>query len=151
MANGDSLHTAQAQCSVALLMVIKSYTFEAEPVLMDFHDFRHCTFKRCRLIFCGYSNLRIDSCRFEDCRWEFSGPAMATLELLSNLNRSGTELGRLIVQQAIAIITQPPPGGPAQAPAFVPQPRTNPAPTSQPPSPSLPSAPTSEPSQSQGQ
>lgn len=135
-------------------MVIKSYTFEAEPVLMDFHDFRHCTFKRCRLIFCGYSNIRIDNCRFEDCRWEFSGPAMATIELLSNLHRSGSEMGRLIVQQAIAIITQPPPGMPVQAPANVPQEQpkqqANPVASPQPPAPTLPSAPTSDQSGGQG-
>ncbi|MCX8109509.1 MAG: hypothetical protein N3G20_11980, partial [Verrucomicrobiae bacterium] len=89
-------------------MIIKSYTFEAQPVLMDFHDFRHCIFRRCRLIFCGYSDLRIDNCRFEDCRWEFGGPAMLTLQLLSNFHKSGTEMGRLIVQQAINIITQSP-------------------------------------------
>jgi len=94
-------------------MVIKNYTFEAEPVLMDYHDFRHCTFKKCRLIFCGYSAVVADSCRFEDCRWEFGGPAFATLQFLATLHQGGSEMGKAIVQQAIAIIQQPPAAAPA--------------------------------------
>jgi len=93
-------------------MVIKNYTFEAEPVLMDFHEFRHCTFRKCRLIFCGYSAVAVDSCRFDECRWEFGGPALATLHFLANLNQTGTEMGKFIVSQAISMIQQP-----AQAPA----------------------------------
>jgi hypothetical protein len=88
-------------------MVIKNYTFEAEPVLMDFHDFRHCTFKKCRLIYCGYSAVTVDSCRFEECRWEFQGPAYATLQFLATLNQGGTDMGKAIVQQALAAINQP--------------------------------------------
>lgn len=94
-------------------MVIKNYTFEAEPVLMDFHDFRHCTFRKCRLIFCGYSAVTVDSCRFEDCRWEFGGPALATLQFLANLHQNGSDMGKHIVNQAVSMITQPPPGTPA--------------------------------------
>jgi hypothetical protein len=95
-------------------MVIKNYTFEAEPVLMDFHEFRHCTFRKCRLIFCGYSAVTVDSCRFEDCRWEFGGPALSTLHFLANLNQTGTDMGKFIVNQAISMIQQP---APAAAPA----------------------------------
>lgn len=97
-------------------MVIKNYTFEAEPVLMDFHDFRHCTFKKCRLIYCGYSAMTVDSCRFDECRWEFGGPAMATLQFLANLHQGGSEMGKLIVQQAVGLITQAPPAQPPAAP-----------------------------------
>jgi len=104
------LHSRPILRTVFPRMVIKSYTFEAEPVLMDYHDFRHCVFKKCRLIFCGYSAVKLDNCRFDDCRWEFSGPAMATLQLLANLHQGGSEMGRMIVQQAISVITHPPPG-----------------------------------------
>ncbi len=97
-------------------MVIKKYTFEAEPVLMDFHEYRHCTFRKCRLIFCGYSSVTIDACRFEDCRWEFGGPALATLQFLANLNQTGTEMSKFIVNQALSVIQQAPPA-PASAPA----------------------------------
>ncbi len=125
-------------------MVIKNYTFEAEPVLMDFHDYRHCQFKKCRLIFCGYSPVTVDNCRFEGCRWEFRGPAMATLEFLAHMHQSGSEMGKLIVQQAIAIITQQPP--PQTAPA-TPQPAspapapTTPQPPPPPPAPAEPATP----------
>jgi hypothetical protein len=102
-------------------MVIKNYTFEAEPVLMDFHDFRHCTFRRCRLIYCGHSAVTVDSCRFEDCRWEFGGPAMATLQFLANLYQGGSDMGKSIAQQAISLITQPRTGAtPAGAGATAP-------------------------------
>lgn len=112
-------------------MVIKNSNFEAEPVLMDFHEFRHCTFKKCRLVYCGYSMVTVNDCRFEECRWEFSGPAAVTLQFLASLRQSGSEMGRMIVGQALGIIhgagqqpappTAPPanglqvpaPGGPA--------------------------------------
>lgn len=90
-------------------MVIKNYTFEAERVLMDFHEYRHCTFKKCRLIFCGYSAMTVENCRFDECRWEFGGPAMATLQFLAHLNQSGTDMGRAIVHQAIGLIQNQPP------------------------------------------
>lgn len=101
-------------------MVIKNYTFEAEPVLMDFHDFRHCMFRRCRLIYCGHSAVTVDNCRFEECRWEFGGPAMSTLQFLAGLYQGGSDMGKTIAQQAIALITQPRAGAapnPAPAPA----------------------------------
>lgn len=90
-------------------MRIKDYTFENEPVLMDFHFFQGCTFRRCRLVYCGYSPLQFEGCRFDDCRWEFSGPAMTTLHVLSSLNHRGGEMGKLIVKQALALIQNPPP------------------------------------------
>ena len=111
-------------------MVIKNYTFEAEPVLMDFHDYRHCTFRKCRLIFCGYSVVTVDSCRFEDCRWEFGGPALSTLHFLANLNQTGTEMGKFIVKQAMAVIQQPASAAaPTPAASSAPTPAPMPAPT----------------------
>lgn len=100
-------------------MQIKNYTFDSEPVLMDFHLFQGCTFKKCRLVYCGYSSVQLDGCRFEDCRWEFSGPAAATLHLLSSFNHVGGEMGKLIVKQALTIIHTPPtaPTAPGAAPA----------------------------------
>lgn len=128
-------------------MQIKNYTFENEPVLMDFHFFQGCTFRRCRLVYCGYSPLQFEGCRFDDCRWEFSGPAMTTLHVLSSLNHRGGEMGRLIVKQALALIQNPPPA-PAGAPAPAGGP-TPPPPASNggetpfpPPPPPLPGAPT---------
>ncbi len=107
-------------------MRVKDYTFENEPVLMDFHFFQGCTFRRCRLVYCGYSPLQFEGCRFDDCRWEFSGPAMTTLHVLSSLNHRGGDMGRLIVKQALALIQNPPPAGGATS---------SPGPTSSPPPP----------------
>ncbi|MBM3879288.1 MAG: hypothetical protein FJ387_06155 [Verrucomicrobia bacterium] len=104
-------------------MLVKNYTFEAEPVLMDFHLFRDCTFRRCRLIYCGYSMVQVEHCRFEDCRWEFGGPAAATLQFLNNLHLHGGELGQAIVQQARSIIEHPAEPNPPSSP---PPPSTSP-------------------------
>jgi hypothetical protein len=98
-------------------MQIKNYTFDSEPVLMDYHQFQGCTFRKCRLVYCGYSPVQFDGCRFDDCRWEFSGPAAATLHLLSSFNHVGGEMGKLIVKQAMAIIHSPPPQPGGAAPA----------------------------------
>mgnify|MGYP000852646114 CR=1 FL=1 len=105
-------------------MVIKNYTFEAEPVLMDFHDYRHCVFRKCRLIYCGYSAVTIDACRFDDCRWEFGGPALATLQFLAHLNQSESEMSKFIVNQALSMIQQAPTAAapaPQPPPAVVPK------------------------------
>ncbi len=124
-------------------MQIKNYTFENEPVLMDFHFFQGCTFRHCRLVYCGYSPLQFEGCRFDDCRWEFSGPAMTTLHVLSSLNQRGGEMGRLIVQQALALIQNPPPTsatGPATPPATPPTGTPPPTPPAPPPAPGDPPA-----------
>ena len=111
-------------------MQIKNYTFDSEPVLMDYHQFQGCTFRKCRLVYCGYSPVQFDGCRFDDCRWEFSGPAAATLHLLSSFNTLGGEMGKLIVKQALAIIHSPPPqpGGAPPAAATPPAAPPPPAP-----------------------
>lgn len=99
-------------------MVIKNYTFEAEPVVLDFHEYRHCTFRKCRLVYCGYSAVTADNCRFEDCRWEFQGPALQTLHLLATLQKSGGEMGKSIVQQAMGVIIPPAEAGAGPAPTL---------------------------------
>ena len=107
-------------------MRIKNYTFEGEPVLMDFHQFLGCTFRKCRLVYCGYSPVQMEGCRFDDCRWDFSGPAAATLHLLSSFNHLGGEMGKTIVKQAMTIINSPPPQ--PVPPSAVPPPGSGPMP-----------------------
>lgn len=122
-------------------MQIKNYTFENEPVLMDYHYFHGCTFRRCRLVYCGYSSVQFDGCRFDDCRWEFSGPAAATLHVLSSFNHRGGEMGKLIVKQALAIIQNPPvPPTPAGGPPPATPPGAPPPPPPVPPAPNPPPA-----------
>jgi hypothetical protein len=123
-------------------MQIKNYTFESQPVLMDFHDFRGCTFRKCRLVYCGFGAIQFDGCRFEDCHWDFSGPAGATLHVLSTFNHLVGEMGRMIVQQALAIINNPPPKGPAPGAGLPGAPVMPPPPAGfQPPMPPVPSVP----------
>lgn len=120
-------------------MQIKNYTFEGEPVLMDFHQFRGCTFRKCRLVYCGYSPVQMEGCRFDDCRWDFSGPAAATLHLLASFNHVGGEMGKTIVKQALAIINSPPPQPVAPPPPPPPVSGPMPPPPPPPPPPPMPS------------
>ena len=49
-------------------MQIKETDFENQEITLDFHRFSHCTFRNCRLLFHGYAEYEVISCKFLNCR-----------------------------------------------------------------------------------
>ena len=70
-------------------MRISEHTFESQDVVLDFHEFDHCTFKDCRLTIHGTGIFTLKSCHFVGCTFQFAGPAAMTLQILTSLYHGG--------------------------------------------------------------
>ncbi len=77
-----TLAPARAECATtALLLIVAKRDFEGEMVSTDTKHFRDCGFRNCTLHY-GGSPVIFESCRFHDCRFEFSGAAGRTVQFL---------------------------------------------------------------------
>jgi hypothetical protein len=86
-------------------MRISEHVFEAQDVVLDFHQFDHCTFRDCRLIIHGVGAFRLINCDVVECNWHFRGPAAVTMKALGYLYRGGFAL---VVESALHEIMHPP-------------------------------------------
>lgn len=64
-------------------MVTQQQKFTGVPVVLDGKTFTGCIFVKCTLMFSGLLPVYLDSCTFDSCQWEFSGPAANTLTFMS--------------------------------------------------------------------
>lgn len=78
------------------VMAIDGQDFIEQSVILDFHEFNNCTFKKCTLIFHGYGPVGLVGCEFSDCKWTFSGPASATLNFMAHLYKNGKGADKII-------------------------------------------------------
>lgn len=72
-------------------MRIHEHDFENQDVVLDFHEFDHCTFKNCRMIIHGYGPFSLNNSELGDCRWEFSGPAATAIQAMTMLYQGGAK------------------------------------------------------------
>lgn len=71
-------------------MRIHEHEFVDQVVHMDFHEFDHCTFTRCRLIIHGFGTFKLSGCSFDvACRFEFADAAANTLAVLAAMYHGG--------------------------------------------------------------
>jgi hypothetical protein len=59
--------------------------FENQTITLDGGTFHGCTFVRCRLRFAGLMPPELGGNMFQQCEWEFIGPARETLAFLQVL------------------------------------------------------------------
>lgn len=64
-----------------LLPVVSRREFDYELISADGKHFCECAFRRCTLVY-GGRPVTFESCRFHECRFEFSGPAGRTIQFL---------------------------------------------------------------------
>lgn len=64
-----------------LLPVVSKCDFNRELVSADGKHFSDCTFRGCTLLYSGFP-VTFESCRFHDCKFEFSGAAGRTVQFL---------------------------------------------------------------------
>jgi hypothetical protein len=77
-----TLAPTRSGCSTtALLLLVSKHDFDGEVVATDGKHFRDCGFRNCTLLYSG-SPVIFESCRFHDCRFEFSGAAGRTVQFL---------------------------------------------------------------------
>ena len=70
-------------------MRISEHTFEDQDVVLDFHEFDHCTFKNCKVAIHGTGPCSLVSCDFDGCTFGFAGPAANTLQIMTMLYHGG--------------------------------------------------------------
>ncbi len=75
--------------------------FSDKAVHLDGQVFTGCTFRRCRLIFEGTAPTTLVNNDIGECRFEFAGPALLTLDFLRGLYRAG---GRQVVDDILQSI-----------------------------------------------
>ena len=70
-------------------MITEKMTFEGKTIVLDGGSFYTCQFKGCTLIFNGILPVTMDTCSFDNCNWQFSGPAQNTITFMQAFYASG--------------------------------------------------------------
>ncbi len=72
-------------------MIAEEMTFEGKTVVLDGGSYYACQFKNCTLIFNGVLPVTMDKCSFDNCNWQFSGPAQNTIGFMRGLYTGGAK------------------------------------------------------------
>jgi hypothetical protein len=75
-------------------MIALNQRFESLTITLDGATFHGCTFVRCHIRFSGLALPDLGGNRFEQCEWDFIGPARDTLAFMQVLyhDHGGTNL-----------------------------------------------------------
>jgi hypothetical protein len=75
-------------------VVVLNQRFENQTVTLDGGTFHGCTFVRCHIRFNGLMLPELGGNMFQECEWDFAGPASNTLAFLQMLyhDHGGTDL-----------------------------------------------------------
>jgi hypothetical protein len=84
--------------------VFEKEQFQDASVPVDGTTFIECTFTKCTMQYSGGAGTVLHANQFNDCRWEFLGPAMMTLGFLHSLYNGGL---KDVVEQFFDAIRQP--------------------------------------------
>ena len=82
-------------------MRIHEHDFEDEDIVVDFHEFDHCTFTNCRMIIHGYGSFKLQKSEIKGCTWQFAGPAAHTIQAMAKLYSGG---GKELVERTFDVI-----------------------------------------------
>jgi hypothetical protein len=83
-------------------MIARNQTFENLAISLDGGSFYGCTFNKCRLQFSGLLPVHLEGGnKFENCKWEFAGPASTTIGLMSALYKAGA---RDLIEATLRVI-----------------------------------------------
>lgn len=72
-------------------MIIENAEFKERTINLDGGSFYSCQFESCRLVYHGLMQPVLDGCSFNDCSWEFGGPASNVLELMKAIYQIGAK------------------------------------------------------------
>jgi hypothetical protein len=71
-------------------MIVRDQTFEDAKISLDGGSFYRCTFRRCTLVYSGFLPVTFEGGVLDACKWEFSGPAMNTIQFMSAMYKGGS-------------------------------------------------------------
>jgi hypothetical protein len=77
-------------------MKIDGLTFQDQEVVLDFHRYKGCTFRRCKVVYHGFGAVGLDHCTFEECTYTFAGPAAQALDFMAKAYGAGGGFRELI-------------------------------------------------------
>ncbi len=86
-------------------MKIEDKKFNAETVQLDGNQFTECEFTNCVVQIAGVMPFQLAACSFNNCDWEFIGPASNTLKFMATFYAQGGEMKALIESTIDAIRT----------------------------------------------
>ena len=72
-------------------MIAEKMAFEGKKIVLDGGSFYACQFKSCTLIYNGMMPVTMDGCSFDNCEWQFAGPALNTFNFMQALYVSGAK------------------------------------------------------------
>ena len=72
-------------------MIAEEMAFEGKTIVLDGGSFYACQFKNSTLIFNGVLPVAMDGCSFDNCKWQFSGPAQHTIGFMQALYAGGAK------------------------------------------------------------
>ena len=72
-------------------MIADKMKFKGKKIVLDGGSFYHCKFDGCILVFSGLLPVTLDNNSFNNCSWEFSGPASDTIAFMTALYASGAK------------------------------------------------------------
>jgi hypothetical protein len=70
-------------------MIAADQTFKGATIFIDGGAFARCKFEGCILVFSGLIPAHLEGCYFNNCKWEFAGPAANTFGFLATLYAAG--------------------------------------------------------------
>jgi hypothetical protein len=70
-------------------MITKDQTFKEVIISLDGNSFYGCKFHRCKFQFSGLLPVHLHRCQFDNCTWDFAGPAANTLSFLRLIYNAG--------------------------------------------------------------
>ncbi len=72
-------------------MIAENATFKGRKISIDGGSFYSCQFDGCRIIFSGLMPATLQECSFNNCLWEFSGPALNTIKFMKAFYLGGAK------------------------------------------------------------
>jgi hypothetical protein len=70
-------------------MYLRNKTISDTKLSVDGASYYGCTFQRCTLQHSGLLPVTLEGCFFDNCKWEFLGPASNTLAFMTALYKGG--------------------------------------------------------------
>jgi hypothetical protein len=84
-------------------MIARNQRFTGMRISLDGSTFIGCAFEQCTLIYSATLPISFEDNQFNACIWEFSGPAMNTINFKTSLYGHG-DLGSQMIETAFEAI-----------------------------------------------
>jgi hypothetical protein len=71
-------------------------SFSNQDIRLDGVAYRNCRFENCRIVFGGALPTALQDNQFQNCTWNFDGPAAVTMQFLAALHAQGGDARTLV-------------------------------------------------------